>query len=82
MGLQTSDFRSYFFTKMTTHTHTKKNKNTKVLIIYSVILIVISVISVTLTAIYQVEELDMVIFVISDFNSIRIDVLILNFRVF
>ena len=43
--------------------------------IYSVIFSVISVISVTLTAEYAMDDLDMVIFVISDSKSIRIDVL-------
>ena len=51
------------------------NKNTKVLIIYSVILFVMSVIFVTLTAEYAIDELDMIIFVISDSKLIRIDVL-------
>ena len=56
-------------------TLTDINKNTKVLIIYSVILFVISVISVTLTAEYAIYEPDMIIFVISDSKLIRIDVL-------
>ena len=60
----------------TSSTGLKTSKNTKVLIIYSVIFPVISVISVTLTAEYAMEELDIVIFVISDSKSIEIDVLI------
>ena len=44
-------------------------------IIYSVILFVISVIPVTLSAEYATDELDMIIFVISDSKLIRIDVL-------
>ena len=44
-------------------------------IIYSVIFSVIYVISVTLTAEYAIDELDMIIFVISDSKLIRIDVL-------
>ena len=46
------------------------NKNTKVLTIYSVIFSVISVNFVTLTPEYAMDDLDMIIFVISDSKSI------------
>ena len=48
------------------------------LIIYSVILFVISVISVTLTAEYATDELDMIIFLISYSKLIRFDVLLVQ----
>ena len=57
-----------------------KNKNTKVLIIYSVIFTVISIISVTLRAEYAMDDLDMVIFVIIDSEAIRINVLFSNLQ--
>ena len=58
------------FIKRTYH-----NKKTKVLIIYSVILFVISIISVTLAAEYAIDELNKIIFVITDSKLIRTDVL-------
>ena len=48
----------------------KENKKTKVLIIYSVIFSVISIISVELTAKYAMDDLDIIIFVISDSKPI------------
>ena len=58
------------------------NKNTKVLIICSVILFVISVISVTLTAEYTTDELDMIILVISDSKMNQNQVLLYILHIF